>query len=130
MTESKSTGNYVLNLLIIGVAIILVIVAMQSINNHPPHDSFVGKVPMVPIGNGMQMPYYVPGGYPTGQPMMYPNQIYPAKAPYYNDTFNHIGRPCNQANAENGGSCGVLGTCTNGVCTVKDKHDTVFDLKI
>ena len=47
MSESKSTGNYVLNLLIIGIAIVLVIIAQQSIGNYSRNDPFVGKVPMV-----------------------------------------------------------------------------------
>ena len=94
MAEAKSTASYVTNLVIIGIAIILVFVAMQNIT-YPRHDPFVGRVPMVPIGGGMQMPYWVPGGMPTGQPEMYPQQFYPAKAPYIQDTLEHVGRPCN-----------------------------------
>ena len=56
---------------------------------------------------------------------MYPQQFYPAKAPYIDDSLNQVGRPCNEPSG-----CGVLGVCSNGVCTVKDQHDTVFDLKI
>jgi len=122
MSENKSTSNYTLNLLIIGIAIILVILVQQNLNGN---DSFVGKVPITSIGNA---PYYniggYPGVYPTGQPMMYNSQYYPAKYPYYNDTINNIGRPCN--NSETG--CGVFGACVNGVCTIKDKKDTVFDI--
>ena len=125
MAESKSSGNYALNLLIIGVAIILVILVQHNLVTA---DSFVGKVPMMPIGNG---PFYgayqgLPQGvYPTGQPMMYPQQLYPAKVPYYDDSVNNYGRPCKEPNG-----CGVLGACVNGVCTVKNQQDTVFDLKI
>ena len=56
---------------------------------------------------------------------MYPQQLYPMKVPYYDDSVNNIGRPCK---GESG--CGVLGACMNGVCTVKDNNSTVFDLKI
>lgn len=124
--SEKSTGSSALNLLILGVAIILVILAYQNITKA---DSFVGKVPMVPIGSG---PYYesyhgLPMGvFPTGQPMMYPSQYYPAKYPYYNDTMKQVGRPCDEQNG-----CGVLGACQNGVCTIKNQQtDTVFNMKL
>lgn len=126
MSDTKNTSNYALNLLILGVAIILVILAYQNILKT---DSFVGKVPMVPIGSGPYLESYhgLPFGvYPTGQPMMYPNQYYPAKYPYYNDTVNQIGRPCDEQNG-----CGVLGACQNGVCSIKQANsDTVFDIKL
>jgi hypothetical protein len=124
MAESINTGSYTLNLLILGVAIILVILAYQNIINTDP---FVGKVPMTPIGNGPYFNTYYgipPGVQPTGQPMMYPQQLYP-QYPYYNDSVNQVGRPCNEQNG-----CGVLGACSNGVCTIKDQYDTVFDIKI
>lgn len=123
MSGQKGTGNYALNLLILGVAIILVMMAYKNIINT---DSFVGRVPMTPIGGG---PYYEsyygipPGVYPTGQPMMYNRQMYQSKYPYYNDTVNQVGRPCKEPNG-----CGVLGACVNGSCTVKDQKDTVFSL--
>jgi len=129
MAECKSSGNYALNLIIIGVAIIIVILAQQNLANGGS-DSFVGKVPMTSIGNG---PYYgayyglPPGVIPTGQPMMYPYQLYPAKMPYYDDSVNNIGRPCKEPNG-----CGALGACQNGICSIKDDvgSTTVFDLKI
>jgi len=123
--ESKSTSNYALNLLILGVAIILVILAYQSVLKS---DSFVGKVPMVPIGSGPGPgPYGIPMGvHPTGQPMMYPYQYYQAKYPYYNDTVNQIGRPCDEQNG-----CGVFGACQNGVCSIRQPDsDTVFNVKL
>ena len=56
MPEAKSTSNYVLYLLVLGVAIVLVLVAQKNMSNElrlpPPGEGFVGKVPMVPIGNG------------------------------------------------------------------------------
>ncbi len=119
----KSTAASVVNLLILGIAIILIIIALNNLQ--PQADPFVGKVPMVLGGGGMPGPYYVPGVFPTGQPMMYPNQYYPAKVPYYNDSTQHVGRPC-----QSEGGCGVLGVCQNGVCTVKSENDTVFNMKI
>lgn len=112
MTESG-----ILNLFIIGVAILLVIIAKR--NND---DNFVGKVPMVPIGNGR--PYgpqqILPGTQPYGQPMMYPTQYYPAKVPWYPET----GRPCKE------GGCGATGVCHNGVCTIRSQNNTVFDIPV
>ena len=126
-SEQKSTSSYALNLLILGVAIILVMLAYQNIIKT---DGFVGKVPMVPIGGG---PYYEsyygipPGVFPVGQPQMYPQQFYPSKYPYYNDTVNQVGRPCDEKNG-----CGVLGACQNGVCSIKQNsgENTVFNMKL
>lgn len=122
--SDRNVSSYALNLLILGVAIILIIIAYQGIKRA---DSFVGRVPMVPIGSGYgpgNSPF-VPGVYPTGQPMMYPRQYYPAKYPYYDDSMEQVGRPCD---AQNG--CGALGVCQKGVCTVKGQNDTVFDMKL
>lgn len=122
----KSGTSYALNLLIIGIAIILVVLVYQNVKN--TQDSFVGRVPNVSIGNG---PYYgnyngiPPGSYPTGQPMSYPEQYYQSKYPYYNDSINHVGRPCSEQ-----GGCGVLGVCQDGMCTVKDQDDTVYGIKL
>jgi len=125
-SEQKTMSSYALNLLILGVAIILVILAYQNILKIDP---FVGKVPMVPIGSGPYFESYhgIPMGvYPTGQPMMYPKQYYPAKYPYYDDTANQVGRPCDEQNG-----CGVLGACQNGVCSIKrNNNDTVFNMKL
>jgi len=115
-----------INLLIIGVAIILVIVVYQNLL--PGGDSFVGKVPMVPIGSAQYAPYYngaVPGMEPMGQPEMYKHQLYQAKAPYYNDTVMQEGRPCNQNTG-----CGIMGACVDGVCRIKDQNETVFNMKL
>jgi len=116
----------VVNLLIVGVAIILVLVVQKNLTQGLSQDPFVGKVPMVPIGGGWNPYYMQPGGYPIGQPMQYPQQYAQAKYPYYNDPMNQAGRPCQQGQA----SCGVLGACVNGMCTVKDQKDTVFDIKL
>lgn len=123
--SDKNTTNYTLNLLVLGIVIILVIYVYQNICKT---DTFVGKLPTVPIGSGPYLHSYygIPAGvYPTGQPMMYNNQYYPSKYPYYNDTMNQVGRPCDEQNG-----CGVLGACQNGVCTIKDKNDTVFNIRV
>ena len=120
MSDSKSPTNYALNLIVLGIAIIIVLVIQNNLN-----DFFVGRVPQVPIGNA---PYYnlIPYGvYPNGQPMVYPQQMYPAKLPYYNDSVANYGRPCKEPDG-----CGVLGACVDGVCKVKDQNNTVFDIKI
>ena len=116
---SKSNGNdNIRNLLILGVAIILVLVAMN--NQGPPQDPFVGKVPMVGIGGAPYHPMQIlPGQHPTGQPMMYPMQYFPAKVPWFPET----GRPCE-------GGCGATGVCQDGVCQVKDQYNTVFDIPV
>jgi len=126
-SDQKNTSSYALNLLIIGVAIILVLIVYK---NMAKMDPFVGRVPNVPIGGGPYFESYYgipPGVFPKGQPEMYPYQYYPAKYPYINDTVEQVGRPCDEQ-----GGCGVLGACQNGVCTIKqDTGETsVFDMKI
>lgn len=105
----------VLNLIIIFIAIIVLFLARQN------SDLFVGQVPSVPIGNGMP-PY---GVYPTGQPMYYTKQLYPAKMPYYEDTLQQEGNPCTSMNG-----CGVYGACINGKCTIKDVDNKVYQKTI
>lgn len=112
-----------LNLIILGVAIILVMIVYQNVVSQD--DTFSGKVPMVPIGGNPYLNFLPQGVQPTGQPMMYQNQYYPAKFPYYNDAINNYGRPCDQING-----CGVMGSCVDGTCTITDEKNTVFDLKI
>jgi hypothetical protein len=120
--------NNIIYLVITGILLVLIIVVQNrhaNKNERTMGDSFVGKVPLTQIGNGYSGIYGMPPGvFPTGQPMMYPEQMYP-KDPYYADTNENVGRPCNGPNG-----CGVFGSCTNGVCTVKDQHDTVFDIKV
>ncbi len=117
----ESTSGNIMNLFILGIAILLVMVARQNIENAPNNDNFVGKVPMVPIGGGRAHgpQQILPGTQPYGQPMMYPQQYYPAKVPWFPET----GRPCE-------GGCGATGVCKDGVCTVKDQYNTVFDIPI
>ena len=122
-----SNSGSILNLLVLGIAIILLIVLINQ-NPSSRGDSFVGKVPMMPIGNGFYPPGYVPGVQPMGQPMIYPQQIYPAKLPYIDDSVNNVGRPCG------GNDCGAFGSCINGVCSInrtdEDNNTTVFNMKI
>jgi hypothetical protein len=126
MTAEKTTGSYVLNLLILGVTIILVLVAKNNpmfanlgMPNRPPQEGFGGG------GGGFGGYNYMPRGVqPTGQPMMYPRQIYPAKMPYYPET----GRPCNGKLSSMG--CGSTGVCTDGICHMKDQNNTVFNIPV
>ena len=58
------------------------------------------------------------------QPLMYPNQLYPAKIPFYPRT----GRPCDYFNAPEG-NCGATGVCVSGVCQRKPTNGkTVFNI--
>jgi hypothetical protein len=108
--------------IITGILIILLILILKNYQTNINADPFVGKVPMVPIGNNYYQ--FVPGVRPLGQPMMFKEQLYP-RTPYYADTIEHSGRPCNGPNG-----CGVFGTCNNGTCVVKDQNDTVFNIKV
>lgn len=119
MDNSKN----VTNLAIIAVAFIFVFLVYKKTCNG--NDDFVGRVPIPPIGGyGAYIgypPYQMPGVYPTGQPMMYPQQLYPAKMPYYPE----FGQVC-----KNTQDCGATGLCVNGSCTVKDKAGSVFNTKL
>jgi len=122
---SGITGN-ILNIVILSIAIMLVVYAKQGLINT---DSFVGKVPQVNIGNGYggyngNRPYQVQGqANVIGQPMVYPEQLYQAKYPYVNDSVKQFGKPCKDAN-----SCGVLGACVEGTCSVKGQDNTVWNM--
>ncbi len=123
--------NNIIYLIITGIVLLLMIIVQNQYvkkNNRVTGETFVGKVPLSYIGNGnsyVNGMYDLPHGvFPTGQPMMYQEQMYP-KTPYYYDTEENVGRPCNGPNG-----CGVFGSCSNGTCTVKDQYDTVFDIKL
>jgi len=126
-TNCTSTSSTVMNMFILGIAILIVMLIKQRFEARTNSgEPFVGVVPMTSIGNGN--PYgpsgtlLGPGTQPYGQPMMYDQQLYPAKLPWYNET----GRPCS---GDKG--CGAVGVCQNGVCSVKDgPHDTVFDIRV
>ena len=51
--------------------------------------------------------------------MMYQQQFYPAKQPWAPET----GRPCD-------GGCGATGVCQNGICSMMDQYNTVFDIPV
>ena len=117
-----SNSGSVLNLLVLSIAIILIFVILVKNNS----DSFNGRVPMSPIGNGGYIPYGVPGQLPNGAPMLYRDQLYPAKVPYINDSVKNVGRPCGE-----GAGCGAFGSCLNGVCSIKKVDEsTVFNMRI
>lgn len=131
--SSVPSKNYILNLVILGIAIVLVVVARRNT------DLFVGRVPITPIG-GEQYPFMA--AQPIGQPMMYQRQLYPARVPWGNlipsrnswigggnpsgnggnPSGIDMGRPCE-------GGCGDTGVCQEGVCTTV-KNKTVFDLVV
>jgi len=114
-TKCISRTN-VINLFILGIAIILVCVVKTKFS-----DLFVGQVPMVQGMNGYGAQGNLQGNLQVNEnlqrnPYVYPNQIYPDRIPYYPE----FGRPC-----ENGG-CGVLGKCENGSCNAIPYNKTVF----
>jgi len=123
---SGITGN-ILNIVILSVAVVLIVYAKQIM--YSTTDSFVGKVPTTSIGNGYgnyKNPYSIPGqANVVGHPMVYPQQFYHPKMPYVNDSIKQLGKPCENAN-----SCGVLGACQNGVCSVKGQDSTVWNMKL
>lgn len=119
--ESNSRSK-VINLFILGVAIVLVCLAKSKFS-----ELFVAQVPMVPSmhGYGAQggqvansYPSFVAGVQPTGNPYQYPNQIYSSpRVPYYPE----LGRECKN------GDCGVLGKCEGGQCQAMPYNKTVFN---
>lgn len=104
-------SKHIINLIILSIAIVLVIVAKKSVLE----DDFVAQVPMV--GNGGN--YAIPGSYPTGQPMRFREDIYPAKIPWYPE----YGRPCS-------GQCGATGMCVDGVCKMRNTDKTAFNVPV
>ena len=138
-TLSKSKTTNILNLVIIGLAIIAIILFRKNFK-----DSFVdlgplGSQPLPPTlswyGNGFQGqgPSYAGSGYngqyyqnafqqnlPNlgSQPLVFQKQMYP-KTPY----VPNVGLKCN------GDTCGAAGNCYQGYCRPNDNIDkeTVFN---
>lgn len=102
------------NLFVLGVAIILVYIAKRNYK-----DYFVPDVRQTSIGNG-QKPI---GSYPTGQPMQFKEQMWPARVPYQ----PMPGTPCGTSEYTGRVSCpGATGICQDGVCQPKKFDRTVF----
>lgn len=146
--EPKSSKVIMFNLVILGVAIILVAVAKNNYGEF--FGNIVNSLTMAqkarlnyydsPIPNQLYAQYhfkpyqylgpmdkngvtYKFDPYNTNsnlkqQPMVYPQQLYPAKAPWY----PQAGRPCET------GSCGATGVCKDGVCHRTDGSNTVFNI--
>ncbi len=120
-TEKGVSRSNVINLFILGIAIVLVCAIKTKFS-----ELFVAQVPIVSYNQGgygaqgghvaNSYPSFVNGGHPQGNPYTFPNQIYPAKIPYYPE----LGRPCD-------GDCGVLGKCENGTCKAVPYNKTVFN---
>ena len=119
----SSTRTQIINLLILAIAIILVCIAKSKFSelfvaNVPlpfqgPYDAQGGKI-------ANSYPSFADGVHPQNNPYQFPNQIYPARIPYHTE----MGRPCE------GGSCGVLGKCENGICSPLSYNRTVFNQKL
>lgn len=110
--------THLVNMFIIATAIVIICAARSKFS-----ELFVAEVPMIPQydGYGAQGGPTQPiqGGYPNGNPMIYQNQIYPARIPYYNE----MGRQCNSIK-----DCGSMGVCTNGSCKTVPYENTVFNI--
>ena len=116
-------ASKIINLFILAIAIVLVCVTKSKFS-----ELFVAQVPMIPNmqGYGAQggpvansYPSFVDGVHPMGNPYQYQNQIYSSpRIPYYPE----LGKVCKN----NGGDCGVLGKCENGVCQAMPYNKTVF----
>jgi len=108
----------IVNLIILGVAIILVCVTKKKFS-----ELFVANIPMMngPMMNGQEpLREFANSGHPQGNPYTYQNQIYPAKIPYYPE----LGSPCKN------GDCGLLGKCEGGSCRAIPYNKTVFNQPI
>lgn len=106
-----------INMFILAIAIILVCSARSKFS-----ELFVAQVPLPPQyqGYGAQGdPGQIMGGHPQGNPYQYPNQIYPARIPYYTE----MGRPCDSIQ-----SCGSMGKCENGKCNAIPYEKSVFNV--
>lgn len=114
----KSINFKIFNLVVIGIAIILVIFVknnykdffsnlhterhIQNFQNSPQNSPQYFNPSFV---NGINSNMYQ-------QPMVFQRQMYPAKAPWYPQT----GRPCET------GTCGATGTCQDGICQRNDEY--------
>ena len=109
--------THVINLFVLGTAIILVLVAKKNFK-----DYFVPNVPITPIGNG-GYPTDPQGGYPQGQPMRFNSQIWPAGVPYQ----PHPWAECSKNPTNGFEGCGATGVCKDGKCTPLEFKKTVFN---
>lgn len=112
---SSPYSKNIINLIILSIAIILILVTKNSVSS----DSFVANVPVTPIGNGGNIPYFVPGSQPIGQPMRFREDVYPAKIPWYPE----YDRPCS-------GQCGATGVCVDGICQNRTTDKTAFNVRV
>lgn len=115
-----SNKTQLVNMFIIAVAIILICAARSKFS-----ELFVAEVPMIPQyqgygaqGGNVPPP---PGGYPHGEPRIFPNQIYPARIPFYTEA----GRKCNSIK-----DCGSMGICQDGTCNTIPYENSVFNIPI
>lgn len=136
MESGAPIKNYVINLFILAIAIALVCVAKSNFSelfvpnvNLPPNNTFFDPATkqfiQVPHNNIPLNPWLPQGGHPMGQPMMYPNQIWPNGIPYY----PQIGGPINADGMKvpcKDGDCGATGMCIDGTCRGRETDKTVM----
>lgn len=104
-------NTQLINMLILAFAIILICVAKSRFS-----ELFVPQVPLPP--NNYPMPPMISSN--PQAPLMYPQQIYPAKIPHYNE----LGRPCDSIK-----DCGIMGVCQEGKCNAIPYQNTTFNIQ-
>jgi hypothetical protein len=118
--ETIKLRSRIVVLFILGIAILLTIIAQRNFK-----DFFVPNVPNTNIGNGFptNRQFLPPGNYPSGQPMRFQKQMWPARTPYMplpnsqcttNQVSGHVG-------------CGATGVCNEGKCEDIQYKNTVFN---
>lgn len=142
MTKTSS----IINLIIIGIAIVLVFSIKTKYNEGfrnnrfnpyatptipwgpPMSDSYIQQYPQGPPRPYMQnyLPgpnFQGPGGQMGQPPLLYPYQLYP-KIPYYPS----VGQLCTDDDPTKG--CGATGYCREGQCYMKHSDGTVFNIPV
>lgn len=113
--------GYISNLFILAIAIILVFIAKRNYADYFQPETFVANVPKTPIGNAPP----IEGVYPTGQPMVYKIQQWPARIPYQPKPNT----PCTKNESNDKVECpGAIGVCKDGICTPGQINKTAFGI--
>ena len=119
--DQPELRQHIITLFILGTAIILVTIAKQNFT-----DFFVPNVPNTLIGNGgYPQNNIIQGVHPTGQPMRFAKQMYPARTPYMPKPNTLCST--NEMNGFKG--CGATGRCVGGNCENIPYNNTVFGIK-
>lgn len=132
----------IINLIIIGIAAIIIQIAKTAYANDHGIDQFVPNVPLPPGNQNQMLPQLNPQNITNSvhqkvqmaqrspenyyqlpsTPHQFVKQIYPAKYPYANESGNQ----CIEGSQTYG--CGAAGECRNGVCQPRTYNRTVFNI--